>query len=87
VKDVKRDASRGGGIVFLDISSKQNQVIDRLGRPDNIHIAERLGVGCCFLLPQELTHALTRSCVTPSLAIERNNRLLNDDRSGVRRKT
>src|SRR5665811_1709346 len=44
----------------------RSQVFDCLRRPEDIHIAERLGAGRSFLLPQELTHSLTRSCATPS---------------------
>ena len=66
VHDVKHDLSRHGRVAFRDMVSKRTQVIDCFGRPEDLHVAERLGAGRSLLLPQELTHSLTRSCETPS---------------------
>ena len=71
VCDVKRDRSRGGRIVLLNVGSKRIQVFDCLGRPQDIHVAERLGARRSFLPFQELTHSLTWSCEAPLTAIER----------------
>jgi hypothetical protein len=46
--------------------ASRSQVFHFIGRPEDVHVVERLGGSRSFLLPRELTHSLTHSCETPS---------------------
>src|ERR1700693_5686127 len=46
-----------------NVCAQGNQVVDRFGRPYERHTLR--GVGRSFVVPQERTHWLTRSCTMP----------------------
>src|ERR1700692_2622910 len=63
-QDAQYNPASASGAFLGDVGSQRNQVLDRLGRPDDVHVA--FGTGRSRLRPQELTQTLTSWCVTPS---------------------
>src|ERR1700691_4336627 len=63
VKNVQGDAFCGGRIMLGDVRAQGDKVVDRFGRPYERHTLR--GVGRSFLVSQEPTHCLTRSCAMP----------------------
>src|SRR5437868_10700121 len=66
VKDAQNDPPRAGWTLLRDIGSERNQILNCLRRPEDVHLADRLGAGCSCLRSQELTQPLTSLCETPS---------------------
>jgi hypothetical protein len=65
----------GGRAVLRDVGSQRNQVLDRLRRPDDGHLAVRFGAGLgegrSRLRPRDLTQLLTAFVSNALAAIER----------------
>jgi hypothetical protein len=53
------DPSRADWALLCNIGSERDQVLNRLRRPDDFHVADRLGTGRSRLRSQEFTHAWT----------------------------
>src|SRR5271166_315791 len=66
VNDAQHDPSRTSWALLCDIGSQRDQVLNRFRRPDDFHLADRLGTGCSCLRSQEFTQSLTSLCETPS---------------------